>query len=254
MPRAEAEQRVRAVLDMVQLAAHADRRPSQLSGGQQQRVALARALVFDPDLLLLDEPLAALDRKLRAELQEELRSLHRRIGRTFICVTHDQEEALSMSDRVAVMRAGRLVQEGTPAALYDRPRTRFVADFLGKSNFLRGVVREQRAGGFGYAVESERFLQTEPPEGRPPLGSSVLISLRPEKLLVLAEDGPADNWIDGRILSVGYFGSMFEMVARTAVGDLRAAMASWRAPFWPEIGMAVRLGWAADAGTVVEEE
>ncbi|MFL5334564.1 MAG: ABC transporter ATP-binding protein, partial [Geminicoccaceae bacterium] len=134
LSRAGRDAKVRAALDLVQLARFAERRPAQLSGGQQQRVALARALVFDPDLLLLDEPLSALDKKLRAELQEELKALHRRVGRTFVNVTHDQEEALSLSDQVAILNHGRLVQVGPPEVLYERPRTRFVADFLGKSN------------------------------------------------------------------------------------------------------------------------
>ena len=138
---------MRAALDLVQLDRFADRRPSQLSGGQQQRVALARALVFDPALLLLDEPLSALDKKLRAELQEELKALHRRVGRTFVNVTHDQEEALSLSDQVAILNHGRLIQLGAPEALYEQPRTRFVADFLGKSNFLQGSCgKATRAG------------------------------------------------------------------------------------------------------------
>ena len=137
----------------------AERRPSQLSGGQQQRVALARALVFDPALLLLDEPLSALDKKLRAEMQEELKALHRRIGRTFVNVTHDQEEALSLSDQVAILNHGRLIQLGAPAALYERPRTRFVADFLGKSNFLRGMVRDVQPGGIALQAGATRLLQ-----------------------------------------------------------------------------------------------
>ena len=140
MPRADAAGRIRGALDLVQLGALAERYPRQLSGGQQQRVALARALVFTPDILLLDEPLSALDKKLRAELQWELKQIHQRVGTTFIYVTHDQEEALSMSDEIAIIRDGRIVQAGPPRALYERPATRFVADFLGKSNFIRGRV------------------------------------------------------------------------------------------------------------------
>src|SRR5207247_3151528 len=159
IPRTEAAERVRQALDLVHLGDLADRFPRQLSGGQQQRVALARALVFQPDLLLLDEPLSALDKKLRAELQWELKSLHQRVGMTFIYVTHDQEEALSMSDDVAILRDGKLVQSGSPGVLYDQPRTRFVADFLGKSNFLEGVVEGPHAWGFAYRCGSHRFVQ-----------------------------------------------------------------------------------------------
>src|SRR5919109_460176 len=157
--RGEASTRVRQALDLVHLAELADRFPKQLSGGQQQRVALARALVFQPDLLLLDEPLSALDKKLRAELQWELKALHQRVGMTFIYVTHDQEEALSLSDEVAILRDGALVQSGPPSVLYDQPRTRFVADFLGKSNFLEGVITAPRPGGFAYRCGAHDFVQ-----------------------------------------------------------------------------------------------
>ncbi|MBV8650548.1 MAG: ABC transporter ATP-binding protein, partial [Alphaproteobacteria bacterium] len=139
-PRAETNAMVKSALDLVQLGHLKDRLPGQLSGGQQQRVALARALVFDPDILLLDEPLSALDKKLRADLQIELKALHQRVGKTFIYVTHDQDEALSMSDEIVILRHGRIVQQGSPNALYEAPRTHFVADFLGKSNFLAGRV------------------------------------------------------------------------------------------------------------------
>jgi len=123
LSRADRDAKVRAALDLVQLGQFTDRLPKQLSGGQQQRVALARALVFDPNLLLLDEPLSALDKKLRAELQEELKALHQRVGRTFLNVTHDQEEALSLSDRIAILNHGKLIQAGAPAALYELPAT-----------------------------------------------------------------------------------------------------------------------------------
>jgi ABC-type Fe3+/spermidine/putrescine transport system ATPase subunit len=134
--RAEIAERVRGALDLVALSRFADRRPNQLSGGQQQRVALARALVIRPLVLLCDEPLGALDRKLRQQMQVELKHLQQRLGVTLLFVTHDQEEALAMSDRMAVMRAGRIEQIGTPAEIYDRPRTRFVADFIGEINLL----------------------------------------------------------------------------------------------------------------------
>ncbi|MBM3524592.1 MAG: ABC transporter ATP-binding protein, partial [Alphaproteobacteria bacterium] len=143
----ETTERVKRALDLVQLGTLGERLPRQLSGGQQQRVALARALVFEPELLLLDEPLSALDKKLRAELQWELKALHQRVGLTFIYVTHDQDEALSMSDEIAILRDGKIVQSGGPGELYDKPRSRFVADFLGKSNFITGVVEHADAAG-----------------------------------------------------------------------------------------------------------
>jgi putative spermidine/putrescine transport system ATP-binding protein len=137
--RAEIRQRVSEALESVQLSAMADRMPRQLSGGQRDPLLLARALVFHPHLLLLDEPLSALDKNLRTDMQSELSRLHRRIGLTFIYVTHDQQEALSMSDEIAILRDGRLVQHGTPQALYERPDSKFVAGFLGRSNFIEGV-------------------------------------------------------------------------------------------------------------------
>ena len=223
LSRADRDARVRATLDLVQLAAFAERRPSQLSGGQQQRVALARALVFDPALLLLDEPLSALDKKLRAELQDELKALHRRVGRTFVNVTHDQEEALSLSDQVAILNHGRLVQMGAPEALYERPRTRFVADFLGKSNFLRG--------------------------------RGTLLSLRPEKIALLSDGEAAPHEAAGTIAAWAYLGAGYSLAVRTPEhGEIRVTLPAWRAPIAPREGLPVRLGWAADAAVPVEED
>ena len=142
--RAELQRQVAAALEMMRLPGYERRRAWELSGGQQQRVALARALVNEPKVLLLDEPLAALDKKLRREMQIELQNLQRSLGITFVLVTHDQEEALSMSDRVAIMREGRIVQIGSPQELYDEPANRYVADFVGKSNFFNGTVRQRR--------------------------------------------------------------------------------------------------------------
>jgi spermidine/putrescine transport system ATP-binding protein len=140
VPRHEIGARVEEALRMVRLETYAERRPKQLSGGQQQRVALARALINHPSVLLLDEPLGALDQKLRKELQLELRTLQERVGITFIFVTHDQEEALTMSDRIAVMNGGKVLQVGSPGEIYERPNCHFVADFIGESNFLHGRV------------------------------------------------------------------------------------------------------------------
>ena len=140
--RAEKEQRVRHALEIVHMHAYAERMPNQLSGGQQQRVALARALVIEPDVVLLDEPLSNLDAKLRIEMRTQIKEIHQKIGRTMIYVTHDQAEALSMADRIAVMRRGRLVQVGTPHELYTRPESAFVAQFIGGTNLLRGTLEE----------------------------------------------------------------------------------------------------------------
>ncbi|HEY0550767.1 MAG TPA: ATP-binding cassette domain-containing protein, partial [Verrucomicrobiae bacterium] len=145
VPRSEMETRVRGVMELTRIADLAERMPSQLSGGQKQRAALARALVNEPEVLLLDEPMGALDLKLRKELQMELRALQRRTGITFIYVTHDQDEALSMSDRIAVMNEGRIVQLGSGQELYERPRTRFVAQFLGGCNLLRARIVQRNS-------------------------------------------------------------------------------------------------------------
>jgi putative spermidine/putrescine transport system ATP-binding protein len=253
---AEREAKVRAALDLVQLSALAERRPAQLSGGQQQRVALARALVFDPALLLLDEPLSALDRKLRAELQEELKALHRRVGRSFVNVTHDQEEALSLSDRIAILDRGRLVQAGTPSALYERPRTRFVAEFLGTSNFLRGEVSGLAPGGVTLAVGGMRIVQAVPPGADPPRpGSTLLLSVRPERIALLGEGEAAENVVPGRIEAWSYHGAGTTLsVATPGLGTLRVVLPAWRAPVAPAEGLALRLGWAADAGVAVLDD
>ena len=253
LSRADREAKVHGALDLVQLAAFAGRRPSQLSGGQQQRVALARALVFDPALLLLDEPLSALDKKLRAELQEELKALHRRIGRTFVNVTHDQEEALSLSDQVAILNHGRLIQMGAPEALYERPRTRFVADFLGKSNFLHGMVKTVSPTAMAVQVGETRLLQAGTVHPAP--GTPALLSLRPEKIALLAGHESAENVVAGSIAAWAYLGAGYSLSVRTAdLGEIRVALPAWRAPIAPREGLAVRLGWAADAAVPVLED
>jgi putative spermidine/putrescine transport system ATP-binding protein len=252
---AEREAKVKAALDLVQLDRFADRLPRQLSGGQQQRVALARALVFDPALLLLDEPLSALDKKLRAELQEELKALHRRVGRTFVNVTHDQEEALSLSDRVAILNHGKLVQEGAPAHLYEHPRTRFVADFLGKSNFLHGSVQESVPGGFVIGAGGTRIRQAAAGDHRPAHGSPVLLSLRPEKIALLDEGQEAENSVTGRISAWSYLGAGYTLTVDTPdLGALRVALPTWQAPIAPSEGLVVRLGWNATASVPVMED
>jgi putative spermidine/putrescine transport system ATP-binding protein len=213
--RAAMEERVKRVLDMVQLGALAERMPKQLSGGQQQRVAIARALAFDPDLLLLDEPLSALDKKLRTEVQGELRDLHQRLGMTFVCVTHDQEEALSLSDEIAILRDGRLVQSGSPTELYEAPRTRFVADFLGRSNFFEATITGEQGGRLAYRLgqhdQTLTGIKAAP-------GQKLLLALRPEKLGVSPERPPQTvNALPGTIVSATYAGSVRHIAV--AAGD-----------------------------------
>ncbi len=187
--KAQQETLVARALDMVQLGGYGDRRPSALSGGQQQRVALARAIVFDPPVILMDEPLGALDKKLRQHMQLELKQLQRRLGATVIYVTHDQEEALTMSDRVAVMSQGRLSQLGTPRELYDDPANPFVADFLGEMNFVDATV-EDMADGIGRAVTAGGVLFARLARGHGPLrkGEAARIAIRPESLTLQADE------------------------------------------------------------------
>ncbi|QPC44585.1 ABC transporter ATP-binding protein [Kaustia mangrovi] len=249
----KAREKVARALDLVQMGKFADRMPSQLSGGQQQRVALARAIVFEPDLLLLDEPLSALDKKLRADLQWELKSLHRSLGATFIYVTHDQEEALSMSDQVAILRDGRIEQKGTPTELYQKPATRFVADFLGKSNFLAGTVERAAGDDMAYAVDGQRFVQSRP-ERALSEGDSIVVSLRPEKIEVRGDEPEMPNRVQGRIEAFNFNGSSFELHVKTdALGSLSVTTPTWRCAVTPEIGGTVWLGWDPDASTVVED-
>jgi len=252
--RAESERRVKEAIQLVKLGGFERRLPRQLSGGQQQRVALARALVFRPRLLLLDEPLSALDKKLRGELQDELKSLHQRVGLTFIYVTHDQEEALSMSDRVAILHHGKLKQVGSPGELYERPATRFVADFLGRSNFIRGKVAGFQGGGFRYSAGGERFVQADP---QPPAeASEVLIALRPEKIQISADGALATaNALPGRIERWSYHGTNFQLTVATEVlGQLQVQVPAWRCRFEPTEGLAVKLGWDADAAIRVGDD
>ena len=254
--RAEVAERVREALDLVQLGSMATRLPRQLSGGQQQRVALARALVFRPNLLLLDEPLSALDKNLRIAMQDELRSLHQRVGLTFIYVTHDQGEALSLSDEVAILNRGRLVQSGTPAELYDRPASRFVAGFLGRSNFWPGRVQQVSHGTFTYsagACTSGRPLLRQDGAGQQP-GDAVLIALRPEKLTLLDGDAGMANQVAGHVTGCSYLGESWLVdLGVPGLGRMQVAVPTWRrAP--PRPGELMLVGWDADAAIVVDDD
>ena len=246
MGRAEAETKIRKVLELIQLSHLADRYPKQLSGGQQQRVALARALVFSPELLLLDEPLSALDRALRKELQRELKDLHERVGTTFIYVTHDQEEALFMSDRIAILRDGRVEQLGTPQELYENPKSIFVANFLGKSNFLSARIVQKNGAVMTYEVGGIEFNLKR--EHVPELDGEISIALRPERLsLYEGEDAAPANRLLGEIKKVSYFGQLYEVVVETEkAGDLIVTADLGREQ--PQVGNRVWIGWAEDSG------
>jgi putative spermidine/putrescine transport system ATP-binding protein len=255
LSKADIASRVDGALELVQLRNLAERFPRQLSGGQQQRVALARALVFTPDLLLLDEPLSALDKGLRAGLQWELKQLHRKLGKTFVYVTHDQEEALSMSDRVAILRDGRLVQVGPPTDLYEFPATRFVADFLGKSNFIKGVVERQTGNLIHYQTGGRVFVQ-DGTRRRVGNGESLLLALRPEKIVAsVAPPVNAANALAGEIVSLSYVGSNFHFRVRTEqVGEMLVTAATWRSEVAPQPGKNIWLSWDAEASVIVDED
>ncbi len=204
VPSAECERRVAEAIRMVRLEGFEGRHPNQLSGGQKQRVALARALVKKPKLLLLDEPLSALDRKLREEMQLELVRLQHEVGITFILVTHDQDEALSMASHIAVMNRGRVLQVSDPRTLYESPRTRFVADFIGQVNLLAAEVLEAAAGKMRLRLENG--VEMEYAGERPP-GSDLAVAVRPEKMEIRVRP-PEDGMVllSGRIEQIAYFG------------------------------------------------
>jgi putative spermidine/putrescine transport system ATP-binding protein len=249
--RGKAQKSIKAILDLMQMGHLAHRLPAELSGGQQQRVALARALVFEPDLLLLDEPLSALDKRLRADLQWELSALHRRLGATFINVTHDQEEALSMSDDIVILREGRVEQAGSPELLYARPASQFVASFLGESNFIRGEVSSVEDDRFRYTVRDRSFVQAGAPTPRAADGS-VLLALRPEKITVAHEPTNRPNSIEGQITDFKFFGSTFYLqIATELLGRIMVKTAAGHPGLEPRMNAPVWLGWNPDAPVVV---
>jgi spermidine/putrescine ABC transporter ATP-binding subunit len=248
--RAEARRRAAAALERVQLTEHASRIPAQLSGGQRQRVALARALVKEPRVLLLDEPLSALDRRIRGEMQIELKRLQHEVGITFLVVTHDQEEAMTMADRIAVMEEGRIEQVGTPQELYDEPATRFVANFLGDANLFAGEVAGDRVGPWRVAPAMLDRVDLGD-------GDSAVIVVRPERMRLRRAGGPADqlteaNELRGRVAEVVFVGNarkylvevagMDPIQVRTAAGDDAAPVTA---------GEEVVVFWAADDAAVV---
>src|SRR5689334_12251177 len=205
--KSEIENRVKRALEMVQLTGMERRKPKQLSGGQQQRVAVARALVKVPDVLLLDEPLGALDLKLRKEMQLELKALQQQLGITFIYVTHDQEEAMTMSDRIAVMSKGKVQQMGTPVEIYERPANRFVADFIGESNFLEGKIKTLSKNEVCVVVpELHAELTGLPVSEGLVKGEEVTVSIRPEKVLI-SEKPFNQNTFQGEVMNTVYIGT-----------------------------------------------
>ena len=249
MERRRRAVRVEEMLALVQMSDYARRRPHQLSGGQRQRVALARALAKMPKLLLLDEPLAALDRKLRDETRRELIGIRERVGVTFLVVTHDQEEALGMASRVAVMNAGRLAQIGAPAEIYERPNSRFVAGFVGEVNLLEGEV--VRAGGC-QALRMAGISQPIPlPAGTNVLdGAAIALALRPEKLSV-SHERPARFALIATIAAVDYQGPVSMLRLATPAGlSLKAQLPSAAAAGFAR-GAAVWVAWQTEDAAVI---
>ena len=251
-------------LELVQLGEVAKKKPSQLSGGMQQRVALARAVVNRPDVLLLDEPLGALDLKLRRQMQIELKRIQSEVGLTFIHVTHDQEEAMTMADTIAVMNAGRLEQLGDPATLYEQPRSTFVANFLGQSNLLRATVTD-RAGSEGTVIVRSHDADLEVSRDHLPDGiRDIFLGVRPEKLRLGAAGGP--NQLKGTVTDVSFSGVATQylvrmpwgrelMVVQQNDGSARALVGenitiSWAA----EHGFALDASQDADAGAALEDD
>jgi spermidine/putrescine transport system ATP-binding protein len=218
---ASTKTRVNEMLELVELEGKSNRRPRELSGGQQQRVALARALVNRPRALLLDEPLAALDLKLRQQMQIELKRIQREVGITFIFVTHDQNEALTMSDRLVVMNAGRIEQLGSPREVYERPRTRFVAGFIGTSNLITGTVeRMEGTTAFLETGAEESLVVADAAEAGAQVGRPLDITVRPEKI-VLTPDKPVAGRcaVRGRVTEVVYLGTSTQYAVNTADGS-----------------------------------
>ncbi|MFP5333257.1 MAG: ABC transporter ATP-binding protein [Acidimicrobiia bacterium] len=245
----ETADRVKRALDMVQLGHRSTAKPSQLSGGQQQRVALARALVNEPEVLLLDEPLGALDLKLRQAMQVELKELQERVGITFIYVTHDQEEALTMSDRIGVMSEGRLLQVGEPQQIYEHPTSRFVADFIGEINLLPATV--VGAGRVALLGNHEVSATTGMPAG-----TEVTVAIRPERFELYDMDEPipdSSNRIEGTVVRRTYYGDVFYYDVDTPAGRIEAKEENRPGIDHYEHGERVLVVWHPSAMSVVND-
>ena len=245
-PAGEIARLVDEALALVKLPDHGERLPRQLSGGQQQRVALARAMVYRPALLLMDEPLGALDRKLREQLQLEIKRVHRERNISVLYVTHDQDEALTMSDRIAVFEKGRIEQIGTPEELYDRPATRFVASFIGDTNFLAGRVVGLAGGICEIETAAGRILAA----GRPPIatGASVVVAVRPERV-ALAPSGSAGGGLRGVVIEQVFLGTGKKYIVRLADGTEVVSLRPIGAPPVERTASEVRVTWEPDKAT-----
>ena len=249
--RAEITRRVREILELVRLEAFADRLPRQLSGGQQQRVALARAVVYSPRALLMDEPLGALDKHLRDQLQREIARMHRELGMTFVFVTHDQGEALTLSDRIAVFNDGRVEQVGAPGELYDRPATLFVAQFLGESTIFRGKVDCP-----GAMVDCGAFALRAPGVARSLDRSAGVVVVRPERLELHPDPAAVPegrNQVDAMVTDIVYVGNHHKIGLRFRDGNLGTAMRLVGSPLPVTPGESVTVSWDPHEQSVVTD-
>ena len=249
VPRDEIRKLVAKSLETVQLTALAKRKPAQLSGGQQQRVALARSLVFSPPLILLDEPLSALDRNLRTQLQEELKQLHRKLGVSVVNVTHDQDEALSMSTLIAVINHGRIVQLGTPYEIYERPRTEFVATFVGRSNIVKAEILGPDASG-ATSLKAGGYLFSTPTSGDAAKGAIVPVSIRPERITISTGSASASG-LAGTVAEMTYHGNTTQYLVETAAGPMRVEDRSQQLASPAQPGESVTLSWPQEAPCIV---
>jgi putative spermidine/putrescine transport system ATP-binding protein len=249
--RGETAERVKKTLDMVQLGALAERKPSQLSGGQQQRVALARALVFEPRVVLMDEPLGALDKNLREQMQLDIRALHQRLGLTIVFVTHDQGEALTMSDRIAVFNKGKIEQIGTPRQVYDEPATRFVAEFIGETNLIDGLIEGADADCASIRLKGGELVRVAGEAGLA-AGQPVSVSLRPERLSLMDSLGgsPSDNAIVATVQDCVYQGDHLR-VQLAGPGDMSYVARLQRKAPEPRLGAQVVACFSAEDCKVI---
>lgn len=258
-PKPELQQRVGEALQLVKMDNFARRYPVQLSGGQQQRVALARALVNRPTVVLLDEPLGALDLKLRKEMQLELSNLHQDLGVTFVMVTHDQEEALSLSDRIAVMNIGKIEQIGTPNQIYEQPRTAFVADFIGDTNLLRGRIESIYGSTVQVVTETGLKVWVEAPQTAAELldqpHAPVVVSVRPEKVWIGQPDAAAQmNCYAGSLKHKMYLGTHIHYLVDLPGGDAITVSQTNRADQALDVGMPIQVYWSAQDCLVLPTE
>jgi putative spermidine/putrescine transport system ATP-binding protein len=245
--KAEIEERVKKILKLVELPDKGNRRPSQLSGGQQQRVAVARALVFEPDLVLMDEPLGALDKQLREQMQYEIKHIHERLGVTVVYVTHDQSEALTMSNRIAVFNDGVVQQLSTPSELYERPVNSFVAQFIGENNRLKGTVESIGNGNVATVKLDSGEVVKSLAVGDTKRGARTLLSIRPERVLINPKAGDGGVALKGRIEELIYLGDHVRARLNVAGHDDFIVKVPNRAEDkGVSEGMSVKVGWVTE--------